>query len=472
MIRNTLLYIIAGLCSQLIMFVLWLILPFFLNTVDIAIYTNYLYYIELFSAFVIVGGDSILVRYYYTDYSKTQIFNQIILTTFVASTFLYIISMTGSYLGFIDFKQSPQWMIYIFPMIVFLNAVANLILIHFSANREAVKYSLLQFAKIVFFVCMAVLFSALNLKSEGLVFALGLSCIIVIFYFLKTQKISFFKFRFTRDFMREPFKYGYPMMFYSMIGVISIYASRVFLQKGLSLESVGVYSFFLVIVYQFNGLFSSFNKAWTPEVYAKLESGDTSNFLSNSVYIITFLYMTFLLLGTFIGRLFIFDYIFKPEYLEQINVFLVLMTFPLFSGIYTVFYPLFYLENKTKDILVISIINASSNIMLLYFFVRSYGVNGAAIGTVINSVIGLLVYLIYFRKIVNLSTRIILWLILVTVGIVSLSIFLLYTKQLIFFYLIFTFLILITFTMGRLHEAGRGFFLILLSKMRSRKQMI
>lgn len=472
MIKNTFLYIIAGLGSQLIMFILWLILPYFLNTVDIAIYTNYLYYIELFSAFVIVGGDSILVRYYYTDYSKTQIFKQIILTTLAASAFLYIISLAGSYLGLIDFKQSPQWMIYIFPLIVFLNAVASLILIHFSANREAVKYSSLQFAKIFFFVGIAVLFSALNLKSEGLVFALGLSCIIVIFYFFKTQKVSFFKFKFPQDFKKEPFKYGYPMMFYSMIGVISIYASRVFLQKSLSLESVGIFSFFLVIVYQFNGLFSSFNKAWTPEVYAKLESGSSTNFLSSSVYIISFLYLTFLLLGTFVGKLFIFDHIFKPEYREQLNVFLVLMTFPLFSGIYTVFYPLFYLENRTKDILAISIINASINIILLYYFVRSYGVNGAAIGTVINSVLGLLVYLIYFRKIVNLSIRIILWLFLVTVGIILLAIFLLYTEQLIFFYSILIFLILITFAMGRLHESGREIFFVFLSKIRRRKQLV
>ncbi|MFZ2784338.1 MAG: polysaccharide biosynthesis C-terminal domain-containing protein [Sediminibacterium sp.] len=471
MIKNTFLYIVAGIFSQLMMFVLWLVLPFFLTSVDIAIYTNYLYYIELFSAFVIVGGDSILVRYYYSEYSKESIFSQIIFTTLVASAALYVVSIIGTYFGLIDFKQSPKWLIYIFPVIVFFNATASLILIHFSANREAAKYSLVQFAKIIVFISIAILFSYLNLRSEGLVFALALSCMLVIVYFIKTQRYSIAKFRFRKDFMREPFEYGYPMMFYSIVGVISLYASRLFLQKNLSLESVGVFSFFLVIVYQFNGLFSSFNKAWTPEVYAKLENGGSKDFLANSAFSIVFLYLTFLLLGALIGNFFIFDHIFRPEYLKQIHVFLILLTFPLFAGVYTVYYPLFYLENKTKDILVISIINSSANILLLYFFIQSFGVNGAAIGTVINSVLGLIVYLIYFRKIVNLSPKMIFWLSSLSFGAILLSVLVIHTKQLTFFYLILLSLMILTFKLGGLRKVGRDLFLTILSKMKYRKQL-
>lgn len=201
--------------------------------------------------------------------------------------------------------------------------------------------------------------------------------------------------------------YGAPLAIYSAMGIVTIYSSRLFIETYLSLGLLGIFGFFNIITNQINGLWSSFNKAWTPEVFAKINNEGSTGFVFETVNFVVFIYLCLLFFVVFIGKLFLFEYIFQSEYVTYINVFIILLFYPLITSIYTILYPLFYFVDRTVLIMKISILVAILSLLITWLLTKKFGLYGAAFSLVISSLFNLILYLFYFRRHLNINIQIV-----------------------------------------------------------------
>jgi O-antigen/teichoic acid export membrane protein len=103
----------------------------------------------------------------------------------------------------------------------------------------------------------------------------------------------------------------------------------------------------------------------------------------------------------------------KPIYLENIYILYILLLAPIFTGIYTAVYPLFYYRKKTKIILIISVVLNFIDILITFYLVKNYGQIGAALSFSLVSALSLFVFLFSFKKDMNIPSKIIKWSLLV-----------------------------------------------------------
>lgn len=466
LIKNTGIYIIIGLITQGFIFLLWILLAWWLVPSQIGIYALVMFVIEFFSAISIFGLDSAITRFYYTKEKVSFILSNALII-FFCSSFLSL------FLFFSTVKILPHFIpglsnilgenLILFLAIIFANSLANFAFVHYFALKKAIFYAKLQLFKALFFCFFSLALVYFGFGILGVFYALLFSSLLVVILFIiKERKTISFQV-ISPQIMKNITSYGFPLMFYSTLGVIVLYFGRILLDKYTDLATLGVYSFFLILTLHINGLWSSFNRAWTPEIFSKF-SKDRKKIIEDvkfMAFFSSFIYLLILFLFIIIGEIFLFKSVFREIYLSNINLFYILLLVPLFTGIYTAGYPLYYYENKTRRILFISLLLSAINILLTLFMVRFFDATGAAISFLIVAMLSPLVYLLAFKKIMQIPKEIISWtLILSTLMIVSVGALLKTSSH----FLFLTFIILgaiLAYKIGNLSEKKNLFFNLL-----------
>ena len=77
MFKNVLFYILGGLLSQGAIFLVWLILPSLITSTEIGNYNYLMYYVDLILVIILLGGDSVIIRFYHSDYSREVVFSYV-----------------------------------------------------------------------------------------------------------------------------------------------------------------------------------------------------------------------------------------------------------------------------------------------------------------------------------------------------------------------------------------------------------
>jgi O-antigen/teichoic acid export membrane protein len=404
MFRKVLNYLFTGILTQALVFLLWIILPNFLTTSVIGEYNISLFYVEILSAFVILGGDSVLNRFYFSNYKKEAIFSSVFYTFFFLFIVLLIISFIFLKIQFLIFLSINLNNYYLIIICTFFNSLSGLILVHYIAKRKSSVYRNLQICKTIVFFLIGLGFSYLSNSIYGLFLAYILSSGLIIIYHLKY--IKFIDFRLpSKVIFIETIKYGFPLTIYTLMGVITIYSTRLVVNLFLTISLVGIFGFYNIITNQINGLWSSFNKAWTPELFSKINKNESINFVFDFVYLVMFCYLFLVFIIILAGKLFLFQLIFKIDFLIYINVFIILIFYPFFNSIYTIFYPLFYISNNTFKIMRLSIFIALFNLFVSYILIKFYSLIGASLSIVISSLFNLMLYLYFFRRSLTLPAR-------------------------------------------------------------------
>jgi len=414
LIKNTGIYIIVGFLSQGIIFLLWIILARFLAPSQIGVYALVMFIIQFFGVISIFGLSSVITRFYYTKESISSILSNA-LTIFIGSSFLSLILFffTAKFIPLVISGMSDilEKNLFLFLAIIFVDSIANLGLVHYSALKKAIIYTKLQLFKVLSFCVLSFILIYFGLGILGLFYALLFSSLLAATMFLNNErKIISFQI-ISPQIIRKMISYGFPLMLYGFMGVIIMYFSRILLGRYADLATLGVYSFFLTLTLQVNGLWGGFNKAWTPEIFSKFlkDKKKTIENVKFMTFLSSFLYLSVFALLIILGKLFLFKLIFKEIYLLNISIFYILLLGPLFTGIYTVVYPLFYYKKRTKRVLFVSLMLNLFNISLSFFMVKLFSQTGAALSYFIMSVLMVFSYLFAFKKIMQIPSKIISW---------------------------------------------------------------
>jgi len=414
LVKNTGIYIITSGFAQGLIFFLWVVLAWWLVPEQIGLYALVMFIIEFFSAFNIFGLDSAITRFYYGKESIASIFSNA-LVILVASSFCsaLLFSLTARVIPLVITGLSDilNKNLLLFSSIIFTNTLVNFSLAHYSALKKSLAYAKIQLSKVLVFCLLAVIFVRFGWGILGVFYALLLSSLgTAILFVTNVKDLVSFNLTSTKI-IKYLLSYAFPMMLYLTFSIIISYFSRFLLDRYTNLSTLGVYSFFLTLTLQVNGLWSSFNRAWTPEIFSqflvdKKRALDNVKFM---VFFSCFFYLIVMAAIIILGNLFLFKLIFKEIYLSNIYLFYIILLVPFFTGIYTAAYPLYYYENRTKRILAISLAVSGVNILLSLFLVKAFGLRGAAISYLTVIILYVIVYLLAFKKAMKIPPEIINW---------------------------------------------------------------
>lgn len=187
-------------------------------------------------------------------------------------------------------------------------------------------------------------------------------------------------------------KFSMPLVFSSMIIILSNYADRWVIKYFLSLSEVGIYGIAFKVASIASLLTGGFNKAVTPLVYSYHASSNTPKDLSRifSYFIATCFAVCMILSGMMKELL---EFIAPSEYSRASIPGQILFLSVVFNSAY-MFFPGIFIKNKTHLVFFISLIIFLINICCNVMLVPILGINGAAIATLISS--GMCLFLYYY----------------------------------------------------------------------------
>jgi O-antigen/teichoic acid export membrane protein len=425
-VKNFAVYSILSFLSQASISLLWLLVAWKLAPASIGLYSLVLFLVDFFGAINMFGLDSAVTRFYNSEAGFRPVFKNALFLFAGASVltlclFLYAVRLLPALIpGLSRFAAGHTLLLCI---LIPVNTFANFTLMHYIALRRSRDFAALQVSKILIYCFFAVVFVLSGFDIIGLFYALLISAAAVCAIFLLKERESFGDGGFSLPAVRSLSGYAFPMMLYCVFGIFVVYLNRILLDKYADLIALGIYSFFLTLILQFNGLWSSFNRAWTPEVFGALTSDRPKALerITMMLFVSVFLYLAGMLVLLVLGELFLFRMVFKSVYVAHRYIFYILLMVPVFTGVHTIAYPLYYYEKKTHVVFLITLVVSCVSILITIPMIRYYGSTGAALSFLYISVLSVLAYVLVFRKIVAIPRKVVvfsLWLaLLVTSGI-------------------------------------------------------
>ncbi len=403
LLKNTGTYFLTGAIGQALMLGMWILMGRWLDPAQVGLYALTMFVVELFSAISIFGLDATITRFYYADLPVWTVFATALLIFAGSSVgaLMLLWATTGTISGLISglggFLAGYRVIV---GLMVVTNAAANLAFAHYIALRRAASYVRLQVVKTASFTVLALVLVRVGSGVTGLFQAFLASSFLVAVVFVAGERHAWSQVAVSSRVATQMGRYALPLMLYSTSGVLMAYFSRLLLDRVGGLNTVGVYGLFLILTLQVNGLWSSFNRAWTPEIFSEFarDRARTVETIRLVALLSTAVYLAGLAAVLLVGWLFLFRALFARAYLDQIHLLYILLLAPTFTAVYTATYPMYYYGHRTERVLGVSSLLSAGSLVLTLVLTRAYGPTGAAVSYLSSSALTTVVYLLAFGK--------------------------------------------------------------------------
>lgn len=455
--KNTAIYFLVNLFSQAAVFVLWIIIARVLSPADIGMYSLVIFIVDFFGAFALFGLQSAITRFYYSEEKKETVFFNALAMVVMANVFSFVLLFsTASFISRLlpEISGILNKELWLFFTLIAFSSLYSFGLSHYAASKKVLWYAAISVLQTISFFIFSLLLLFFHFKILGILIALSISYAASALFFamkeIKNLSFGFFSFSIAKSLLH----YAFPMMLYAIFGTIVAYAGRIFLDKYTSLSILGVYSFFLIITLQVNAVWATFNKSWTPEIFSMLQK-DKERALKSIEFVAffaTFMYLLFFAVVIIVKNLGLFALFLKPIYISNMPIFYLLLLGPLFIGIYTAAYPLYYYDKKTNIVLLLSISLNMIDMLLTFFMVKNFSQIGAALAYAISSALSMFVFLLAFRKTMKIPGEIIIFSIALFLGMVLGTYILLKTSSEMIFLAIIILCIIFTYYYGQIYK--------------------
>lgn len=395
------------------MFLVWLILPWRLNPVEMGQFALISFVIELLGKVALMGMDAALLRFYVDPAERPRVLGSALAWSLVGASvavgaFAFAWNFAPTLFATLDGRS---WEFGILLLGAALgSAAANLALAHHVASGGAGAFG--RLATLRSLLLGAGYLSAVWLGGgvRGLVLSQLAASVIIVAVFARQLPAELRPAGFARDNWRSLGRYGLPMLGYGLFAILSDYSGRLALQSATTLATIGVFQFYYQIATQINGVWASVNRAWTPHVFERLEHDPPQAFrhIARFSFWGTLLCAAGLAVLLLAGRAGAWHHLIAPAYLPEIDVFYVLMLGPLYCSIYTALYPAFYFHKDTVRISLVQSAISVLTIVLTFFLAARFGAAGAAIGWVLGIFLTPPIYVLMFPQLsINLRPSLI-----------------------------------------------------------------
>lgn len=399
-IKNSLIYILVSVFSGALSFLLLPLLTTYITPKDYGTYEIYRSGLALFQGFMIFGTNTLIFGNYFKWSKKdlkiflhNSIFIFSIVSVFFVSMFLLLPQITNYF--------NNQFSISLFILLIgvittLLQSITSLQTTIFQVNGQAIKYAIFTagFSLISFLgTYTLVVIYKFNWYSIviSILFASLIFFSLTIFNFFKLS-IKFFS---PLSKIKMILFLGTPLIFTHISGWIIEAVDKIMISSLIDTTATGIYS----VIYKFGLIVFLIQiavlRAWSAFFYQKI---NLNNYRSNLIIVkYTYLLILFLLLVSILVII-ISPYLFNffvtdNSYSFSIKIVIYVSIGYFFDGLWKIFNSYLINLNLTKYYSIILVISASCNLIMNYFFIKKYGIEGAAISTCISFIIGFILSL-------------------------------------------------------------------------------
>ncbi len=391
LIKSVGIYTVSSLINSAIPFLLLPVLTKHLSPADYGILGIFQVTTQLLKPLIGLNVHQAAIRMYFDrdeiDF-KAYYSNIIFMVSITAITYWMVFVGVGNYIEqWLEVEQGLLYWVLLFSVAqVTLEALLSL----WRAMKQALKFGVFRVSTTTLDILLSLYFvvvMGLSWKGrvQGQVYAIMVFALIGLFV-LRSMKMIRWGIRI--DYIKHALNISLPLIPHVLGGMLILYSDRLFIQKMVGMEATGFYTVGYQIGMAISLLQNSFNLAWNPWLFEKLKQ--ITEQLKRQIIRFTYLYMIGLLVITLVYVAcspLLFSWFIDEQYNDsQQFVFWIAMGFA-FNGMYKMAVNYLFFALKTKWIGFITILTASINLVLNYFFITWYGAIGAAKATMVSYLI-------------------------------------------------------------------------------------
>ena len=363
-------------------------LPIFsrlLGSSQFGYYSVFISWETIFSTIIALGINTSVVsgKYYfasdYKNYRSNIIFFNVIISLISVAVYLLLYFKINLLLKY-SFNIYLSLLLISFSANI-ITAITTILIFEKKALLNFILSISLSFFNIVLSLIF-ILYVPFENLYEGRVYGylisyFSIALVILIYYFSKN------KFSVNTKYLRFGIYYGLPIVFHQLSHYVLSQSDRIMMQNMNILESeIGIYSLFYTFCGVIRIILNAFNTSFSPYYSDYIYSNDKENLLNKSKHYIelfTIVCIGFLLLSREVSYL-----MGGAEYYGGINLIPIVVFAAYFTFLYqfAVNYEFFY--RRTKTIASGTIGAALINIVLNVYFIKKFGMYGAAYSTLIS----------------------------------------------------------------------------------------
>ena len=401
---STLIYGTANLLTKLVVITLVPLYTTYLTISEVGL----IIFLEMFELFVvtIIPIGSINAMWRFLPEEKGNNINKIIISAFtimifsgLAITFLLLFFQDDISL-FFGIPNNNNLLFFVF-ISCFLQSVSHFIYSLLQHKNQSIFYlilSLVQFLSLVGITIYLIVYSGLGIIGiyYAKVAVFLMSFVGIIFILIKyTPALPSFKF------IKKILVFGLPMIPMILLMPVLNVSDRYFLKFFTSIEEIGRYG----IAYKFGMLINMFlvipiSRSWGPQMFQVGKSKEESRKIHQDL---TFYYSYvgwFIIVGLSFFSETIISIVANKEYLSAAWL-IPWISLAYFVGGFKIFFLASASLTDRTDLLVkTGILAIISNVILNYFLIKNYGVEGAVLSTVLSNLI-LIMLMLNSTKSVN-----------------------------------------------------------------------
>lgn len=377
-------YTLANIINSAIPFFLLPVLTVYLTPTDYGIVSMFGVLLGFFAPFLGLNMHGAVNRKYFDENKNFSLYLSTSFYILIASTslILLIIILFSNFIS--QLTSFPEKWLFLIVLGGFGNSIIQITLTLWQVRGRAVNYGLFQILQTVLNLVLTLIFViSLDLgwigRVNAQVFAISVFSIIGLIIVIRRENLTL---GWDKEYTRDILKFGVPLIPHALGAFLITMTDRIFVTNMVGISETGVYTVGYQIGLVISILQDSFNKAWMPYLYAKLNL--KSIVVNKKIVAFTYGYFVVILLITLLlGAIspFIVD-IFIGKSFEGATQYIIWIALGFaFNGMYKMVSGVIYYEKKTHFLSTVTFLTALLNLVFNYFLIKLNGAVGAAQAT-------------------------------------------------------------------------------------------
>lgn len=389
LLKSISVYTFANVLNASIPFFLLPILTNTLTPEDYGLISIFQLILSLTIPFTGLNVEGAVSREYFSDNKEESHFskyvsNTVMIVVIVSIIVLGLVFLSGDYIQ--ELTDFPEPWLWVVVVCAFSNNISEILLAVWQVKYKSIQYSLFRIVKTLVELGLSVfLILTINRSWESRINGQLIASIIFVvlaFFFLYKEKLL--KRHLDKSNVIDILKFGIPLIPHVTGGVIITMIDRLYIAKMIGVSEAGLYAVGFQVAQIISLVQNSFNVAWVPWFYGKLnEKSEKTNL---KIVKFTYLYFVLMIGISFLLSIFtpfIFKFVIGKEYSKAVGfVFWIALGFA-FNGMYKMVVNYFFYIKQTYWVSIITFLTAMINLFLIFFLIKKNGAIGAAQSTAI-----------------------------------------------------------------------------------------
>ncbi|WP_411169865.1 lipopolysaccharide biosynthesis protein [Clostridium sp. MB05] len=285
----------------------------------------------------------------------------------------------------------------------FFSCIISIYSIHLIQNKEDKKCLTISFVVTILNVVISFLLVLLmkHNKYIGLVLGGVLSNLLIgsIVYFKATRGKLFI----TKKCLKYALKLSVPVIPHVLSQQVLINADRIFIERYIGNEAVGIYGFIYNIGMVVNLLWGGINNAWIPWYFDNLKENniyEINKMIKKYINIFTLIVISFMIVIPEIGKMFA-----PSSYWQGIKLIPIIILSYYCSFLYNFSVNLEFYVEKVIYIPIGTIIAGGVNVLLNIILIPKYGMVAASITTLVSYIVLFIIHLLVVRYLIKYDDK-------------------------------------------------------------------